>query len=771
MSNNTRLFTIPPVKPRPFGTHSQTHDSIKAKVIRAISIETNELISETLAYRNGDAVVAQDHLLLQEAPSQSAPSAGRGRLWLRNDTPNRLIFTNDAGTDIAITPGLGEALEVDNDAGNNSILNINNMTFSDGISMGTVVTPASTSHSTDVAIGRGATASSTKSVVVGRSASSSLSETCVLGANSSIATLSPNSNDIGGVSVGFGNSSVGPGIVVGSNISNLSNEQDDGRANIFIGQGIATIRPEVCELDASGVYVGMELGGTPTFGQYFTLWNANNAGEYYFWMDNGGGTNDPGASGTGVEVNVVNAVAEVFTVQFSGQSLQTGAGNADYLIVRSGNDVTTYYVWFSDGTNSAPAVTTQILVPVDISGAPSDATIATNFAAAMNALGDFSAPVPGGTLATVALTTTGPTTDVDDTNAASITAVVTIPGTIVNTDAGVAQAIADAINTVGAHFSAVRTGNIVRVTNSAAGPSTDVANVNVPSLTVAVIQQGVVGGACVGIGNNVVPADNSVIIGSSAVSMGGGHQVCIGRAAEVASDGSVAIGDSSHCADDADYLGIGNGIAIGGNANVSNKLATAIGYASSSSGQAGVAMGAFAVASGGNSIAIGGGVSAGNAAEALQSNAIAIGQNSRANYAFSVALGNNVETRTTEEFASHGFRFIRGTVSTSTSTTTTILDFPTRSNEVLHVDGSITAYRRTNDTTYLASIEDFHFRNKAGTLTRAAGIGTLTEDTTEASYSTAIDVNGTFIRVTVTGISGHTVDWVCLLRVYATPNV
>ena len=46
-------------------------------------------------------------LEFQEQASLAAPAAGFGRLWVRNDTPNALIFTDDAGTDHDLTAGGG----------------------------------------------------------------------------------------------------------------------------------------------------------------------------------------------------------------------------------------------------------------------------------------------------------------------------------------------------------------------------------------------------------------------------------------------------------------------------------------------------------------------------------------------------------------------------------------------------------------------------------------------------------------------------------------
>ena len=42
---------------------------------------------------------------IQEASSANGDTAGKGQIWVKNDTPNNLYFTNDAGNDVQITNG------------------------------------------------------------------------------------------------------------------------------------------------------------------------------------------------------------------------------------------------------------------------------------------------------------------------------------------------------------------------------------------------------------------------------------------------------------------------------------------------------------------------------------------------------------------------------------------------------------------------------------------------------------------------------------------
>ena len=44
-------------------------------------------------------------LKLREFANSDSDEAGHGQLWVKNDTPNNLYFTNDAGNDVQITNG------------------------------------------------------------------------------------------------------------------------------------------------------------------------------------------------------------------------------------------------------------------------------------------------------------------------------------------------------------------------------------------------------------------------------------------------------------------------------------------------------------------------------------------------------------------------------------------------------------------------------------------------------------------------------------------
>lgn len=52
---------------------------------------------------SGNISVGQDIVIDEQADHSSTPEAGKGLIWVRDDSPNSLIYTDDAGTDFVIT--------------------------------------------------------------------------------------------------------------------------------------------------------------------------------------------------------------------------------------------------------------------------------------------------------------------------------------------------------------------------------------------------------------------------------------------------------------------------------------------------------------------------------------------------------------------------------------------------------------------------------------------------------------------------------------------
>ena len=68
-----------------------------------------DLSTPRLTLDNNDLEVTGDIetniLKLREFANSDSDEAGHGQLWVKNDTPNNLYFTNDAGNDVQITNG------------------------------------------------------------------------------------------------------------------------------------------------------------------------------------------------------------------------------------------------------------------------------------------------------------------------------------------------------------------------------------------------------------------------------------------------------------------------------------------------------------------------------------------------------------------------------------------------------------------------------------------------------------------------------------------
>ena len=59
---------------------------------------------DLLQYATNELTIT-NYLKIAESASANSDSSGKGQLWVKNDTPNNLYFTNDAGNDVQITNG------------------------------------------------------------------------------------------------------------------------------------------------------------------------------------------------------------------------------------------------------------------------------------------------------------------------------------------------------------------------------------------------------------------------------------------------------------------------------------------------------------------------------------------------------------------------------------------------------------------------------------------------------------------------------------------
>lgn len=94
-------------------------------------------------------------IVFGETASQPSPGNAKGLLWLKNTTPSSLMFTNDTGTEVDVSsPTLESVLANGNDANDQDIIDVRQMTFEG-----------------NVRIGDGSLASGTDSISIGVNAS------------------------------------------------------------------------------------------------------------------------------------------------------------------------------------------------------------------------------------------------------------------------------------------------------------------------------------------------------------------------------------------------------------------------------------------------------------------------------------------------------------------------------------------------------------------------------------------------------------------------
>lgn len=81
------------------------------KIRRYTGSSSFQDIPFAISNTNGTITINKDFIFTEAADHTSTPSAGFGYLWVRNDTPNVLVFTNDAGTDTVLGSGGAGAVD------------------------------------------------------------------------------------------------------------------------------------------------------------------------------------------------------------------------------------------------------------------------------------------------------------------------------------------------------------------------------------------------------------------------------------------------------------------------------------------------------------------------------------------------------------------------------------------------------------------------------------------------------------------------------------
>lgn len=241
--SSTQLFSNPPAHLRSKNSHAEFTDTLRSKSMRVSTLECNTLVTDNLVDRTGAIIVNNNNILLSETSSQPNPGAGNGVLWVRDDAPNVLVFTNDEGTENVLLTDLEKVLEVSNNAQNQTLSNVTQVDFTAGIEIGTATQSSSTGDNTQIAIGQGATSTAANAIVIGFNSSTDNANSTVIGYNCDVSNVTPNSDGPGAIAIGseiqlYGGSSIaiGRNIEISSSIAGY--KYSDSYPSICIGQNI-----------------------------------------------------------------------------------------------------------------------------------------------------------------------------------------------------------------------------------------------------------------------------------------------------------------------------------------------------------------------------------------------------------------------------------------------------------------------------------------------------------------------------------------------------
>lgn len=254
-SQSRKLYAKPPTTVLGVATNRDITNSIVTNRIEAKSINANLAKTDVLVDLDDVNLLSSETLLLEESASQESPETGRGRIWVRDDTPSTPIFTNDAGDDIVMPVTLTTVLSIDSEADAQSMENLAYITFnSNSIVIGRNDAPA-TATTSGVVIGAGSTLAGT-GYVVGASSSSISTSSTVLGRGNTMLDGGEFADAEPSVVIGVDNSTTPGGICIGRSLRNITRFQDfSSSQNVLIGSTMALTTDE----DAYSVAVGHSI--------------------------------------------------------------------------------------------------------------------------------------------------------------------------------------------------------------------------------------------------------------------------------------------------------------------------------------------------------------------------------------------------------------------------------------------------------------------------------------------------------------------------------
>lgn len=302
------------------------------------------------------------------------------------------------------------------------------------------------------------------------------------------------------------------------------------------------------------------------------------------------------------------------------------------------------------------------------------------------------------------------------------------------------------------------------------------------------------GGICIGTNASFSDTldDKAILLGNVAsgspvgVIVGFGHttsslsasseqgQVMVGYACSIEGANAIVLGSNSPSAVGEQSIAIGhvaaagstNQIALGRTVTADAEGACVIGSSSQSYAQNTLVVGpsSSCPASKYSSVILGYNCSGDNYSVVVGANSSS-GTNARG-----VVVGGGLTARADNEFTCRGARLLFDTLTTPQDTPTTLLSLPSSSDDVMHVEVTVVAMRSDNLASYMKVFENIHFRNKAGTLTKAVGGSEFTDITDNSNgLVVTLEASAQNIVVTVQGNQQQTWNWRGSMRVYAGP--
>lgn len=258
-SGSKQLYSHPPTTSIGAGFNRDVTNSLSTRRLQAKLIEASTVTTDSLRDRADESLIDPDTILLDESATQPPPGARRGRLWVRDDTPNVPVFTNDAGNDIEMPLTLATVLSIDTGADGEDVRDVSSLTFDGPVLIGSVGAPAA--GTTGVFIGADATGTAA-GYVIGASSSSAQAHSVVLGTSNGVTAVS-GANSVPSVVIGVSNETTAGGICIGRSLSNHSTSQNATKTqNVLIGSNITVSAGAVASVVAVGNSVSPAHQGT-----------------------------------------------------------------------------------------------------------------------------------------------------------------------------------------------------------------------------------------------------------------------------------------------------------------------------------------------------------------------------------------------------------------------------------------------------------------------------------------------------------------------------